>query len=120
MCYESAEGAHGRLPDLLLQFLDSFFTLTICQVVGVRGRSKEEKFLHFNLYKENQTTSECISGSAVDPVRGEPDPGSGIGKTGSGSNHKINYTKITKYFISTFFLSFYIKYIYTNNVIVAS
>jgi len=34
------------------------------QVVGVRGRSKEEKFLHFNLYKENQTTSECISGIA--------------------------------------------------------
>ena len=103
MCYESAEGAHGWPPDLFLQFLDSFFTLTICQVVGVRGRSKEEKFLHFNLYKENQTTSECISGSVVDPVRVEPDPGSGIGKTGSGSNHKINYTKITKYFKSTFF-----------------
>lgn len=26
-----------------------------------RGRSKEEKFLHFTLYKENYSTSECIS-----------------------------------------------------------
>jgi len=30
-------------------------------VRGVRGRSKQNKFLHFSLYKENMGTAECIS-----------------------------------------------------------
>ena len=28
---------------------------------GERGRSREEKFLHFSMYKENLGTAECIS-----------------------------------------------------------